>query len=216
MDITQLVLDDHHEQRRLFAILAQIDRYETEALSAVWGRLAAFLEAAALVVEPLLALADALLAPFQVTAEAAHLVLGQADLVLDHAPALHALLGRLLSRYLRGLPGGLLGRLGGAAEGLVRLGQRPDPDLLGVGLRLLGQLGRVGVRRDAGRDAAQHNHERAEREGQGDNADHQQRACAAHGRPFRYAPNRYSANHGVVRQRAACRDGRDDQWCGQP
>lgn len=44
MDITQLILDDHHEQRRLFAILEQIDRTDTEALSAVWRRLAAFLE----------------------------------------------------------------------------------------------------------------------------------------------------------------------------
>ena len=44
MDITQLILDDHHEQRRLFAILEQIDRSDTESLSAVWGRLAAFLE----------------------------------------------------------------------------------------------------------------------------------------------------------------------------
>jgi hypothetical protein len=44
VDITQLILDDHHEQRRLFAILEQIDRSDTEALSAVWGRLAAFLE----------------------------------------------------------------------------------------------------------------------------------------------------------------------------
>ena len=44
MDITQLILDDHHEQRRLFAIIEQIDRSDTEALSAVWGRLAAFLE----------------------------------------------------------------------------------------------------------------------------------------------------------------------------
>lgn len=44
MDITQLILDDHHEQRRLFAILEQIDRTDTEALAAVWGRLAAFLE----------------------------------------------------------------------------------------------------------------------------------------------------------------------------
>jgi hypothetical protein len=26
VDITQLILDDHHEQRRLFAILEQIDR----------------------------------------------------------------------------------------------------------------------------------------------------------------------------------------------
>lgn len=45
MDITQLILDDHHEQRRLFAILEQIDRSNTDALSAVWERLAAFLEA---------------------------------------------------------------------------------------------------------------------------------------------------------------------------
>jgi Hemerythrin HHE cation binding domain len=44
MDITQLILDDHHEQRRLFAILEEIDRADTEALTAVWGRLAAFLE----------------------------------------------------------------------------------------------------------------------------------------------------------------------------
>jgi hypothetical protein len=44
VDITQLVLDDHHEQRRLFAILEQVDRSDTEALAAVWGRLAAFLE----------------------------------------------------------------------------------------------------------------------------------------------------------------------------
>ena len=44
MDITQLILDDHHEQRRLFAILEQVSRTDTEVLSAVWGRLAAFLE----------------------------------------------------------------------------------------------------------------------------------------------------------------------------
>lgn len=44
MDITQLILDDHAEQRRLFAILEQVDRTDTEALAAVWGRLAAFLE----------------------------------------------------------------------------------------------------------------------------------------------------------------------------
>ena len=44
MDITQLILDDHHEQRRLFAILEQIDRSDTDTLGAVWSRLAAFLE----------------------------------------------------------------------------------------------------------------------------------------------------------------------------
>jgi hypothetical protein len=44
MDITQLILDDHHEQRRLFAVLEQIDRADTASLTAVWNRLAAFLE----------------------------------------------------------------------------------------------------------------------------------------------------------------------------
>jgi hypothetical protein len=44
MDITQLILDDHHEQRRLFAILEQIDRADKKALAAIWARLAAFLE----------------------------------------------------------------------------------------------------------------------------------------------------------------------------
>lgn len=44
MDITQLILDDHHEQRRLFAVLEQIDRADTDTLSAVWQRLAAFLD----------------------------------------------------------------------------------------------------------------------------------------------------------------------------
>ncbi|MBC5800228.1 MAG: hemerythrin domain-containing protein [Candidatus Eremiobacteraeota bacterium] len=44
MDITQLILDDHHEQRRLFAILEQLEPDDTAALTAIWGRLAAFLE----------------------------------------------------------------------------------------------------------------------------------------------------------------------------
>lgn len=44
VDITQLILDDHHEQRRLFAILEQIDHTDTAALSAVWARLSAFLD----------------------------------------------------------------------------------------------------------------------------------------------------------------------------
>jgi hypothetical protein len=51
MDITQLILDDHHEQRRLFAIIEQIDRAEVEALGAVWTRLSAFLEVHALAEE---------------------------------------------------------------------------------------------------------------------------------------------------------------------
>ena len=45
MDITQLILDDHAEQRRLFSIIEQIDPAEVEALEAVWGRLSAFLDA---------------------------------------------------------------------------------------------------------------------------------------------------------------------------
>ena len=44
MDITQLILDDHHEQRRLFAILEQLGRNDAEPLAAVWGRLGLFLE----------------------------------------------------------------------------------------------------------------------------------------------------------------------------
>jgi Hemerythrin HHE cation binding domain len=44
VDITQLILDDHYEQRRLFAIIDQIDRADTDVLSAVWARLASFLE----------------------------------------------------------------------------------------------------------------------------------------------------------------------------
>jgi hypothetical protein len=44
MDITQLILDDHYEQRRLFAILEQVDSTDTETLGDVWARLSAFLE----------------------------------------------------------------------------------------------------------------------------------------------------------------------------
>ena len=44
MDITQLILDDHHEQRRLFAIIEQIDPCDSSNLSAIWRRLATFLE----------------------------------------------------------------------------------------------------------------------------------------------------------------------------
>lgn len=43
MDITELILDDHHEQRRLFAILEQVGQ-DAAVLSAVWARLGVFLE----------------------------------------------------------------------------------------------------------------------------------------------------------------------------
>lgn len=44
MDITQLILDDHHEQRRLFAMIEQIEPTARTSLSAIWRRLATFLE----------------------------------------------------------------------------------------------------------------------------------------------------------------------------
>jgi hypothetical protein len=44
VDITQLILDDHHEQRRLFALLEEIGSDDKASLAAIWGRLAAFLE----------------------------------------------------------------------------------------------------------------------------------------------------------------------------
>jgi Hemerythrin HHE cation binding domain len=44
MDITQLILDDHHEQRRRFALLEQMDSASVAAQSDIWTRLAVFLE----------------------------------------------------------------------------------------------------------------------------------------------------------------------------
>ena len=45
MDITQLILDEHAQQRQLFALIDEIDSGETPALAAVWGRLRALLDA---------------------------------------------------------------------------------------------------------------------------------------------------------------------------
>lgn len=39
MDITQLILDDHAEMRRLFAAIEEIGASDREALEAVWNRL---------------------------------------------------------------------------------------------------------------------------------------------------------------------------------
>lgn len=39
MDITQIILQDHAEQRCLFAAISEIDPKETEALASIWGRL---------------------------------------------------------------------------------------------------------------------------------------------------------------------------------
>ena len=44
MDITQLILDDHHEQRRRFAMLEQVAPTDTRVLANLWARLAVFLE----------------------------------------------------------------------------------------------------------------------------------------------------------------------------
>ncbi|MGN6743460.1 MAG: hemerythrin domain-containing protein [Amnibacterium sp.] len=44
MDITQVILDDHAEQRRLFAALEEIGPDDRKALSAVWERLGALLD----------------------------------------------------------------------------------------------------------------------------------------------------------------------------
>ena len=43
MDVTQLILDQHHEQRQLFATIDQLQG-DKDALRAVWNRLRAFLD----------------------------------------------------------------------------------------------------------------------------------------------------------------------------
>ena len=44
MDICELILSDHHEQRRMFAMLDDVPRENTDALGALWTRLSAMLE----------------------------------------------------------------------------------------------------------------------------------------------------------------------------
>ena len=44
MDITQLIADDHTEQRRLFALIDQLSADDHDALQAVWDRLRALLD----------------------------------------------------------------------------------------------------------------------------------------------------------------------------
>lgn len=44
MDITALIVFQHHEQRRTFALLDEIPRDDVVALSAIWGRLEVLLE----------------------------------------------------------------------------------------------------------------------------------------------------------------------------
>ena len=45
MDITQLILDEHAQQRHLFALIDEIDPSDTPALAAVWSRLRNLLDA---------------------------------------------------------------------------------------------------------------------------------------------------------------------------
>ena len=44
MDITQLIADDHTEQRRLFALIDQLSANDQQALRAVWSRLRGLLD----------------------------------------------------------------------------------------------------------------------------------------------------------------------------
>jgi Hemerythrin HHE cation binding domain len=44
MDITDLILEDHRQQRRSFAFLEDIDPSDTETLGALWNRLCTTLE----------------------------------------------------------------------------------------------------------------------------------------------------------------------------
>ena len=44
MDITEVILEQHHEQRRAFALLDEIPREDTGALGAAWSRLQVLLE----------------------------------------------------------------------------------------------------------------------------------------------------------------------------
>jgi uncharacterized OsmC-like protein len=51
MDITQLIADDHVEQRRLFALIEEISPSDTAALKSVWTRLRVLLDTHALAEE---------------------------------------------------------------------------------------------------------------------------------------------------------------------
>jgi len=44
MDITEIILADHEEQRRLFARIDEVDQSDTQTLQVLWNRLSAMLE----------------------------------------------------------------------------------------------------------------------------------------------------------------------------
>lgn len=45
MDITQLILDEHAEQRKLFSMIEEIDASDKAALGSIWNRLRGLLDA---------------------------------------------------------------------------------------------------------------------------------------------------------------------------
>lgn len=51
MDLAELILSDHDEQRRMFAQLDDVDPADTAALGSLWTRLSAMLEVHALAEE---------------------------------------------------------------------------------------------------------------------------------------------------------------------
>jgi len=44
VDITEVILADHSDQRRMFAVLDEVDRADTGTLGTLWTRLSAMLE----------------------------------------------------------------------------------------------------------------------------------------------------------------------------
>jgi hypothetical protein len=44
VDITEVILADHHDQRRMFALLDEVDPDDTDTLGTLWTRLSAMLE----------------------------------------------------------------------------------------------------------------------------------------------------------------------------
>ncbi len=44
MDITDVILEQHHQQRRMFAVLDELPRDDIEGLTALWARLEVLLE----------------------------------------------------------------------------------------------------------------------------------------------------------------------------
>jgi len=44
MDVTELILSDHHEQRRMFAMLDDVDPGDSNTLGTLWARLSTMLE----------------------------------------------------------------------------------------------------------------------------------------------------------------------------